>query len=159
MENITISIKIEKKSDSELTAEEASLVNKAKEATYKSYAPYSKFSVGAALLFEDGSMIQGCNQENSSYPCGICAERSALFAAGTHCPEKRIVAICIAARDTSGQFTSRPISPCGACRQVMSETEDRQHSPMRVYLYGADGTYILEDAKDLLPVSFDASYM
>ncbi len=159
MENITISIKIVKKLDSELTAEEALLVNSAKEATYKSYAPYSHFSVGASLLFDDGTMMQGSNQENSSYPCGICAERSALFAAGAQCPEKKVVAICIAARDTSGEFTSRPVAPCGACRQVMSETEDRQKSPMKVYLYGKEGTYIVRNVKDLLPVSFDASFL
>lgn len=159
MENITISIKIEKKSDSELTAEEASLVNKAKEATYKSYAPYSRFSVGAALLFDDGSMIQGCNQENSSYPCGICAERSALFAAGAQCPDKKVLAICVAARDTTDEFTSRPISPCGACRQVMTECEDRYGIPMKVLLYGTEGTYILNSVKDLLPLNFDGTFL
>ena len=159
MENITISIQMQKKQDSELSPEELLLINSAKDATCKSYSPYSHFSVGAALLFEDGTLMQGCNQENSSYPCGLCAERVALFSAGAICPEKRILAICIAARDTTGSFTPRPISPCGACRQVMSETEDRQHAPMRVYLYGTDGTYIVQSAKDTLPISFDASYL
>ena len=159
MENITLNIQILKKQDSEFTKEEQLLVESAKEATYSSYAPYSHFSVGAALLFEDGSILKGCNQENSSYPCGICAERSALFAAGAQCPEKKVIAICIAARDTTGEFTSRPISPCGACRQVMVECQDRYGVPMKVFLYGTEGTYILNSAKDLLPLNFDGTFL
>lgn len=159
MENITLNIQILKKQDSEFTKEEQLLVESAKEATYSSYAPYSHFSVGAALLFEDGSIWKGCNQENSSYPCGICAERSALFAAGAQCPEKKVIAICIAARDTTGEFTSRPISPCGACRQVMVECQDRYGVPMKVFLYGTEGTYILNSVKDLLPLNFDGTFL
>lgn len=159
MENITISIQMQKKQETEMTHEERILVDKAKEATYSSYAPYSHFCVGASLLLDDGTIVIGCNQENSSYPCGICAERSAIFAAGAQYPDKKAIAICIAARDTSGDFTHQPVTPCGACRQVMSETEDKQHTPMQVYLYGKDGTYILQDAKDLLPVSFDGSFL
>lgn len=159
MENITLNIQILKKQDSEFTKEEQMLVESAKEAAYSSYAPYSHFSVGAALLFEDGSILKGCNQENSSYPCGICAERSALFAAGAQCPEKKVIAICIAARDTTGEFTSRPISPCGACRQVMVECQDRYGVPMKVFLYGTEGTYILDSVKDLLPLNFDGTFL
>lgn len=159
MENITLNIQILKKQDSEFTKQEQLLVESAKEATYNSYAPYSHFSVGAALLFADGSIMTGCNQENSSYPCGICAERSALFAAGAQCPEKKVIAICIAARDTTGEFTSRPISPCGACRQVMVECQDRYGVPMKVFLYGTEGTYILNSVKDLLPLNFDGTFL
>lgn len=159
METLTIRIEIQKKSQEELDSVEKMLVEKAKEATFTSYAPYSQFSVGAALLLEDGTVIPGCNQENCVYPCGICAERSAIFAAGASLPDVKPIAICIAARDTSGSFTARPIVPCGQCRQVMSETEDRYHSPIRVILYGTDGTYMIGSAKDLLPVSFDSSYM
>lgn len=159
MQNISINIEITKKQEHELTADELRLIQKAKEATHSSYAPYSHFSVGASLLLDDGSYIIGCNQENSSYPCGICAERSALFAAGAQCPEKKIIAICIAARDTTGEFTSRPISPCGACRQVMVECQDRYGVPMKVLLYGTEGTYILNSAKDLLPLNFDGTFL
>lgn len=159
MENITVSIEILKKQENELSEQELSLVNSAKEATYSSYAPYSHFCVGAALLLEDGTILKGSNQENSSYPCGICAERTALFAAGAQFPGKKIIALCVAARDATEAFTPRPISPCGACRQVMSESEDRQGEAIRVLLYGTEGTYILNSTKDLLPVSFDATYM
>jgi len=159
MENITINIEITKKQEQELTPAESLLVEKAKEATYNSYSPYSHFSVGASLLLDDGSYVIGSNQENSSYPCGICAERSALFATGAQFPEKKVLAICIAARDTTGQFTQRPIAPCGACRQVMSETEDRGGVPMKVFLYGTEGIYIINTVKDLLPVFFDGSFL
>lgn len=159
MENIPITIQLQKKEYSELTEQERLLVDCAKEATYRSYSPYSHFCVGASLMLDDGTIVKGCNQENSSYPQGLCAERTALFAAGAAYPEKKVIALCIAARGTDNEFTRRPIAPCGGCRQVMSETEDRYHTPMKVLLYGTEGTYIVNSAKDLLPVFFDASYM
>lgn len=159
MKSINISIEMQLMQYDEMNPEERMLVDNAKEATYNSYAPYSNFCVGAALLLDDGTVVPGCNQENSSYPCGICAERSAVFAAGASHPDKKILAICVAARDSSGNFTTRPISPCGACRQVLSETEDRCGNSMKVMLYGTEGTYILKSAKDLLPVSFDNTYL
>lgn len=159
MEEFNITISVIKKSSEELTTEEQTLVSKAKDATFRSYAPYSHFSVGAAVLLEDGTIVTGSNQENSAYPSGTCAERTTIFYANSQYPELKVRCICIAARDTSGEFTSRPISPCGACRQVLSESEDRAKEPIKVMLYGTSGTYIIKSVKDLLPVSFDASFL
>lgn len=159
MEKLTLSTSIRKASYDELDVTERALVDRAKASTFNSYAPYSHFSVGAALLLEDGTIVPGCNQENSVYPCTICAERSAIFAAGAIYPDKKPVAICVAARDTSGAFIPRPISPCGSCRQVMVETEQRYQTRLKVILYGASATYLLDTAQDLLPVTFDSTYL
>ncbi len=159
MEEFNITISVIKKNSEELTPEEQILVSKAKDATFRSYAPYSHFSVGAAVLLEDGTIVTGSNQENSAYPSGTCAERTTIFYANSQYPELKVKCICIAARDTSGEFTNRPISPCGACRQVLSESEDRAKEPIKVMLYGTEGTYIINSVKDLLPVSFDASFL
>lgn len=159
MEEFNISISVIKKNQDELTEEESTLVENAKEATFRSYAPYSRFCVGAAVLLEDGTIVTGSNQENSAYPSGICAERTTMFYANSQYPDKKVKCICIAARGTDGNFTGRPISPCGACRQVLSESEDRSKSPIKVMLYGTDGIYIINSVKDLLPVSFDASFL
>ncbi len=137
----------------ELAVEEQILVKAAIKATDNSYAKYSHFHVGAALLLEDGSIVTGANQENAAYPSGLCAERSAIFAAQSQHPEFSIKTIAIAARNDDG-FTRRPISPCGACRQVMMEMEDRYKSDVRVLLYGVEGVYAIRSIKDLLPVSF-----
>jgi len=159
MEEFNITISVIKKNENELTSEELAIVEKAKEATFRSYAPYSHFCVGAAALLEDGTIVSGSNQENSAYPSGICAERTTIFYANSQYPDLKVKSLCIAARGTDGEFTNRPISPCGACRQVLSETEDRAKEPIKVLLYGTDGTYIIKSVKDLLPVSFDASYL
>ncbi len=137
----------------ELAVEEQILVKAAIKATDNSYAKYSHFHVGAALLLEDGSIVTGANQENAAYPSGLCAERSAIFAAQSQHPEFSIKTIAIAARNDDG-FTRQPISPCGACRQVMMEMEDRYKSDVRVLLYGVEGVYAIRSIKDLLPVSF-----
>ena len=96
------------------------LVNAAKEATKGSWSPYSGFKVGAALLLDDGTVVTGSNQENAAYPSGLCAERTALFAAGHAHPGKSVTALAIAARNDNG-YTAQPITPCGACRQVLNE--------------------------------------
>lgn len=160
MEQRTITIPVCVKQESELTPGEQALVDAAKASTYRSYAPYSRFSVGAAALLADGTIVCGSNQENAAYPSGLCAERTAVFYANSRHPDQAVTTLCIAARDTNGQFTPRPISPCGACRQVLVETESRFPGiPMQVMLYGTAGTHIIPSAKDLLPVSFDASYL
>ncbi len=159
MENIQITIPVIKKQENEFDPTERRLLQAAKEATQRSYSPYSKFSVGAAVLLADGSIVTGSNQENSAFPSGLCAERTAVFYANSQYPDTPVVALCIAARDTTGQFTRRPISPCGACRQVLIETENRFQTSIRILLYGTDGTYILESARDTLPVHFDNSYL
>jgi len=158
-EEHTITIPLLKKDEADLTPEEARLLKQAKEATYRSYSPYSRFSVGAAALLEDGTIVEGSNQENAAYPSGLCAERTAVFYAKSRYPDKAVVLLCVVARDTSGQFTDRPIPPCGACCQVLMETESRQTPPLRVMLYGRQGTYFIDTVKNLLPIHFDASYL
>lgn len=137
----------------ELDGEERVLVEKAIFATNNSYANYSHFHVGAACLLADGRIVIGANQENAAFPSGLCAERSAVFAAQSNYPELAIQAIAIAAKNEKG-FLKDPISPCGACRQVILEMEDRYKQPVRILLYGTDGIYCFKSIKDLLPFSF-----
>ncbi|MBP3775585.1 MAG: cytidine deaminase [Prevotella sp.] len=138
----------------ELATEEQALVNDAIEATARSYAPYSHFHVGAAVLLDNGKTMMGCNQENVSYPAGICAERSAIYAAGAQYPDTPIKTIAIAARGTDGELQEDPISPCGICRQVIIESETRFRRPIRILLYGTKHIYIIKGIKDLMPLSF-----
>ena len=138
----------------ELTAEERSLIEQAIEGTNRSYSPYSHFRVGAALKLQNGVTIIGCNQENAAFPSGICAERSALFAAGAQYPEQPVVMLAIAARNEEGAFTEHPVSPCGPCRQVLIETETRFQHPVRILLYGQRCVYVVDSIKQLMPLSF-----
>ncbi len=156
MEEISRTIHIRKLTEDELSSEERQLLNAARDATYRSYAPYSRFCVGAAVLLDNGEILSGNNQENCAFPSGLCAERTTLFYANSRHPDTPVTMLCIAARDSSGQFTSSPISPCGGCRQVMLETEHRFAKPIRILLYGTDGIYIVNSARDLLPVEFDS---
>lgn len=142
----------------ELSASDRSLVERAKEATSHSYAPYSHFCVGAAALLADGTVVTGSNQENAAYPSGLCAERTTLFYAGAQHPDQAVCALAIAARDTDG-FTAQPTPPCGACRQVMLETEMRHQQPMRILLYGESETYVIKGVRTLLPFIFDGSFL
>ncbi len=137
----------------ELSAEQQALIQVAKEQTNHSYCPYSHFHVGAAALLGNGEIIRGCNQENAAYPSGLCAERSALFAAGAQYPDQPVVRLAIACF-TGGHFTKEPGSPCGACRQVMTETEHRYGGKMEVLLYGENETFVFSSAADLLPLVF-----
>ncbi len=129
-----------------------SLVQAALKATEQAYAPYSNFHVGAALLLANGEIVTGSNQENVAYPSGLCAERVALFHAGHQYPTVPVQAIAIAA-STKGKQVER-ISPCGACRQVMLETEQRGGHPIKVLLCGAKEILIAESAASLLPLCF-----
>lgn len=155
MKDVVIQTKLHACKLEELTDEQRELVAIAKEQTNNSYCPYSKFHVGAAAKLENGLIIRGSNQENAAYPSGICAERSALFAAGANYPEVPVSTLCIACF-TEGHFTETPGAPCGACRQVMLETEHRYGKPMQVILYGENETYVFDSAADLLPVGFFA---
>lgn len=130
------------------------LVDAAKEASCKAYAPYSKFQVGAAVLLANGEIVTGNNQENGAYPSGLCAERTALFAAGANYPDVAVAAIAIAAQ-TEGEFLKKPITPCGACRQVMQESEARAGREMQIILYGTDKTLKISGVRTLLPFSFE----
>jgi cytidine deaminase len=138
----------------ELSQEEQLLVKNAKEAAHRSYAPYSKFNVGAALLLENGEIVQGNNQENSAYPSGLCAERVAVFYANAKFPEVPVKAIAITSR-TDGSFLDTPVPPCGSCRQVLLETEDRYNQPIKVILCGENKIRIVDNIKQLLPLYFD----
>ncbi len=158
MKNIKLEINMQLCALNELSTEEQMLINLAKKATLNSYAKYSHFNVGAALLLQDGSTVIGANQENAAFPSGLCAERSAIFAAQSQSPEKAITKIAIAARNVNG-FMSEPISPCGACRQVMLEMEDRYQRDICILLYGTNGTLRINSVKDLLPLIFVDSNM
>lgn len=143
----------------ELSDSDKMLVEAAKKATDGSHSPYSGFRVGAALLLEDGTVVTGSNQENAAYPSGLCAERTALFAAGHAYPDKAVTALAIAARNENG-YTAQPITPCGACRQVIAETESRGGTPIRFILFGTEGTMVLEGGINaLLPFCFGAESM
>lgn len=137
----------------ELSEEQRELLRIAKEQTKHSYCPYSGFHVGAAAKLSNGVIIPGCNQENAAYPSGLCAERTALFAAGAQYPDQPVERLAIACF-TDGHFTAQPGSPCGACRQVMIETEHRYGGKMEVLLYGEDETFVVDSAADLLPLIF-----
>jgi cytidine deaminase len=139
----------------ELDSESKYLVHKAKEATAHSYAPYSKFQVGAALILDDGTVITGANQENASYPLCMCAERVALYASSATHPDKRIVKIAVAAHK-KGHKELAPASPCGACRQVILEYEQRQDRPIEIVMYGSEEKWVkCTSAATLLPLAFN----
>ena len=139
---------------SELSQTEKTLVDAARAAPTSAYAPYSRFSVGAAILLSDGNIVSGSNQENAAYPSGLCAERTAAFYAHSRYHEAKFETIAIAARDTSGAETPAPIAPCGACRQSLLEYETLAGHPVKVILYGADEIFILPSVQSLLPVAF-----
>jgi cytidine deaminase len=139
---------------SELTDNERQLVEQAIKSTEHSYAPFSHFHVGAALLLANGNIVVGCNQENAVFPAGICAERSAIHSAGAQFPDQPIVMLAIAARNATGQLTAEPVSPCGICRQAIVETETRYKRPIRILLYGQKEIYVADGIKELLPLAF-----
>jgi len=129
------------------------LIELAKYQTEKSYAPYSKFNVGAAVLLENGEIVGGNNQENAAYPSGICAERVAMFYANAKYPDIQPIAIAIAAKNADG-FLKMPISPCGGCRQALLESEIRYKGKIKIFLFGTEKIYIINSVQDLLPFAF-----
>lgn len=155
MKELNIITKVEILLESELTTEEKSLIQKAKDATEKSYSPYSNFAVGASIKMEDGSVFEGSNQENVSYPCGLCAERTALFYAANDRPKVSVKVLAIAAK-SGGTFLEKPITPCGLCRQALLEYETRFKKDIKVLLYGTKGVYRLNSVASLLPLQFDS---
>ena len=154
MKNFNITAKIQICSYDELHWDEKNLIDCAKDACSRAYAPYSQFQVGAAVLLANGEIITGNNQENVAFPSGLCAERTALFYANSQYPEQAVKSLAVAAY-TQGDFINKPISPCGACRQVILETEIRFKSPVRIFLYGKSEIYIIEGINDLLPLAFN----
>ncbi|MCX7743988.1 MAG: cytidine deaminase [Flavobacteriales bacterium] len=143
--------------EEQLQPEEAGLLTKAREAALSAYAPYSKFSVGAALLLENGEVITASNQENAAFPSGLCAERVALFYAGSRFPGVALKSIAVAVLSDKKE-KDRVYAPCGACRQVMAETENRQNQPFKIIFEGPGNliTYC-NGIEPLLPFSFKLS--
>lgn len=153
MKNIDLKIQYQFCQLDELEESERMLVETAIKATDNSYAIYSHFHVGAAVLLDDGTVVIGANQENAAFPSGLCAERTAIFAAQAQYPRKAVVMLAIAAKNENG-LVATPVSPCGACRQSILEVEERYHQPIRILLYGTDGVYVIHSIKDLMPLCF-----
>jgi cytidine deaminase len=138
----------------ELDNESKYLIHKAKEAASFAYAPYSKFHVGAAVILEDGTLVTGSNQENASYPLCVCAERIVLYTAATQHPNKRIMKMAVIAHRKNHKELS-PATSCGACRQVMSEFEERQNKTFEVIMLKSKNEWIkCASAESLLPFVF-----
>ena len=142
-------------SENELSPEDRELVQAAVAAQASSYSPYSHFQVGAALRLEDGTIVPGSNQENAAYPSGLCAERTAMFAAGVQYPNLAFDTLAIIASD-HGRICDDPATPCGACRQVMAEYQSKGGRPLKVILAGAGRIFKFDRVDDLLPFIFDS---
>ena len=144
---------------SELDALDKDLINNAKKAFKTAYAPYSGFLVGASILLENGEIINGSNQENVAYPSGLCAERVAMFYVGAKFPNVRINTIAVSVFSKSFDV-SDVISPCGACRQVMAEYEDKQDHSIKVILHSPTNQVLIANkVKDLLPFMFKSPHL
>jgi cytidine deaminase len=156
MRNLDIRSHFEEYQDiNELSEDDQELYRSAVAARDKAYAPYSKFSVGAALRLENGLIVSGNNQENAAYPSGMCAERVAVWSALSQYPEVKIKKLFITARSEKKEV-KRPVSPCGSCRQTLAEYEIRQKQPMEVYFTGETGIILkAASVRDLLPFMFD----
>lgn len=142
----------------EFSKTEQEIIKKAKEIVLNAYSPYSHFSVGAAIYLDNGETITGTNQENSAYPSGLCAERTAMFYANSHFPNSKPLIIAVAAY-TNGDYINNPIPPCGSCRQVLLESEKRYQNPIKIILIGKDKIVTLDNATSLLPLSFDGTFL
>ncbi|WP_438962407.1 cytidine deaminase [Nonlabens sp.] len=160
MKKIEIHTTLEAYDDlSELDHSIQSLMQQSIIARHNAYAPYSKFTVGCAILLENGEIITGNNQENAAYPSGLCAERVAIYAAGAQFPGVAIKMMALTASPVDNSLTI-PVPPCGACRQAIAEYENRQNSPIPIYFMGASGTVVKSNSlQDLLPLIFDKSYL
>lgn len=146
-------------SSAELGEQDALLLDEARKVTAAAYAPYSNFHVGAAALLYNGELVKGTNQENASYPVGLCAERSLLASAASLFPEVAIDTMAISYHNLNGQ-SDRPISPCGMCRQSLVEYEERVGKPIRLIMSGLEGKVIVvEKSGMLLPFSFKSEHL
>lgn len=160
MKEITISTNLQVFKDcNALSAEVQNLMNIAVDARDNAYAPYSKFNVGAAVLLDNGEIVIGSNQENASYPSGLCAERTAVYYAGAKYPKAKMLRMAISA-SSQNQITDKPIPPCGACRQAIAEYEIKQDHPIEIYFMGAQGKVLKSNSlANLLPLLFDNSVL
>lgn len=160
MKEITVSTKIKVyESAKELPAEYQNLLESARAARNQAYAPYSNFLVGAAVLLDNGEVVRGANLENAAYSMCICAERTALGNAAIQYPETAVKAIAVTVQ-SARKVIAQPVSPCGACRQVISEAEGRQNSNITIILQGSEGeVYLLDSGKALLPIGFHGGFL
>lgn len=154
MKEYKIEIPVLKKMVAELTTAEKEWMDAAIEAAKNAYAPYSNFQVGAVVVLDNNQIVTGNNQENAAYPSGLCAERVALFSAGAQYPDTPIKAVVIVA--VKDGIIQDKISPCGACRQVLLESEARNRQPVRILMCGREEVRIVSPAAALLPFSFNA---
>ena len=145
----------EYKSIDELNAEDRELASEAIKAMEGAYAPYSHFHVGAAVRMSNGQIVRGANQENAAFPSGLCAERTAMFAAGARYPDKDMVSIALAG-GVMGRLGSEPATPCGACRQVMAQYQAKSVKPMSVIMISSDRVWKFEKVDDILPLIFNS---
>lgn len=139
----------------ELIPEDRELAQAAIEGMRGSYAPYSHFNVGAAVRMSNGQIVRGANQENAAFPSGLCAERTAMFAAGAKYPDKDMVSIALAG-GIYGKLTEEPATPCGACRQVMAQYQSKSGKPMSVIMVGNRRIWKFARVDDILPLIFDS---
>lgn len=160
MKEVKIETKLKVYNDiSELPVAIQKLMQSAIEARDNAYAPYSKFKVGAAILLDNNEVVIGSNQENASYPSGLCAERTAIYYAGAKHPKVKILKMAITA-SSQNQVTDSPIPPCGACRQAIAEYEIKQDQPIEIYFMGVKGKVVQSNSlANLLPLGFDRSFL
>lgn len=160
MKKITVSADLDVyESVTELPKDVQDLMKNAIEAREQSYSPYSKFRVGAAIYLENGEVISGSNQENASYPAGLCAERTAIFYAGAKYPGVKMLKMALSARSLN-HVVDTPTPPCGSCRQAIAEYEVKQEQPIEIYFMGEKGKVVKANSiSDLLPLIFDSSYL
>ncbi len=143
----------------ELNSIAQNLMNEAFNARKNAYAPYSNFNVGAAILLDNHQIITGNNQENAAFPSGLCAERVAIYNAGANFPENKIKTIAISASSSKHKVT-KPVGPCGSCRQSIAEYENKQKQAIEIYFMGEEGQIVkVNSLKDLLPFGFDGSLL
>ncbi|MBR3500796.1 MAG: cytidine deaminase [Bacteroidales bacterium] len=145
----------EYKSIEELNQEDKELAQAAISAMQGSYAPYSHFNVGAAVRMENGVIVKGANQENAAFPSGLCAERTAMFAAGAAYPDKAMTSIALTG-GVMGRICATPATPCGACRQVMAQYQAKSGKKMSVIMIGKDKIWKFHSVDDILPLIFDS---
>ena len=154
MKNVELKLTFKEYEHSELSTEDKNLYNKALEAAKNAYAPYSGFSVGAACLLDSGEIFTASNQENAAYPSGLCAERSLLFYVGANWPEQTILKLVVAIKSKL-KDAKKIYSPCGACRQVMAEYQNRQSAPIQMmFESGENKLLVCNKIDDLLPFIF-----
>lgn len=149
------SIFIEYNSLEEMNAEDRELASEAIAAMSNAYAPYSHFHVGAAVRMSNGQIVRGSNQENAAFPSGLCAERTAMFAASARYPDKDMCSIALAG-GVHGRLAKHPVTPCGACRQVMAQYQTKAGKPMSVIMVGDGRIWKFSRVDDILPLIFDS---